>query len=301
MSTILDVRYLSKHYGRIRAVEDLHFSIRSGEIFGYLGPNGSGKTTTIRLILGLLRPTRGTLSLFGSPPSKSTRRRIGYLPGDLGLYEEQTGTQLLDLCRDLSGGSAPMRDTLCEQLQLSVADRRRRIRHYSKGMKQKIGIIQALQHDPDFIVLDEPTTGLDPLIQTAFFEILRDLRGRGKTVFFSSHVLPEVHALCDRVGVLAEGRLVLNTTVSDLIGSAGRMLWIKMPPAVTHAMAHVPEIANTSFLRREDNWLVYRVPSPVHIDELLRALETMHPLDFRFEPAIEEVFLNLYKPPGEQG
>lgn len=301
MTAVIEARGLTRFYGKERGVEDLDLSIRSGEIFGCLGPNGSGKTTTIRLILGFLRPSRGELQLFGSraaPGSASQHSRIGYLPGELGLLENYTGEYLLRYYKALSGGAAPLRDWLCRELQFTPADLRKKVRHYSKGMRQKLGIVQALQHDPELIVLDEPTTGLDPLVQAAFFEVLQELRDRGRTIFFSSHVLSEVQRLCDRIGVLREGKLVLHSTLAELTGKAERLLWVKLrgtngDSSIIPA-GEVPVIGRARFLRTEaGGWLVYAA-SPGDSQRILSELSQLQPVDFRFEAAFEESFLRLY-------
>lgn len=233
MPPVIEARSLTRTYGPRRGIENLTLAVEPGEIYGCLGPNGSGKTTTIRLMLDFIRPSRGEIRVLGETPKRGRRlrRRIGYLPGELGFPEEMTGLGALKLYAGLStGGYAPLRDWACDALQLSSADLRRRIRHYSKGTKQKLGIVQALQHDPDLLILDEPTDGLDPVVQARFFEVLREFRRRGRTVFFSTHVLSEVEALCDRVGVLREGQLVLDGRLSDLMASTDRLLYVRFAP-----------------------------------------------------------------------
>lgn len=300
MSAVIEARNLTKMYGGERGIESLDLQVPQGEIFGYLGPNGAGKTTTIRLILGFLRATRGELRLFGertTPGSAQHRSRIGYLPGELGLPENYTGEYLLRYYRSLSGGRAPLRDWLCKELQFTPADLQKRVKNYSKGMKQKLGIVQALQHDPELIVLDEPTTGLDPLVQSAFFEILKELRDRGHTIFFSSHVLSEVQRLCDRIGVLREGHLVLSSTLHELAANADRLLWVKLRSSnggAAVSTGEVPVINGARFLRTDaGGWLVY-LASPENSPRILYELGNLQPLDWRLEPAFEESFLKLY-------
>lgn len=300
--SVIEARGLTKLYGAHRGVDNLDLNVNRGEIFGYLGPNGAGKTTTIRMLLGFIRPSRGQLKLFGEktgPGATHLRYRIGYLPGEIGLDENVTGEKLLMYYRRLSGGTAPNFDWLCNHLRFYPEERRRRVKKYSKGTKQKLGIIQALQHDPELIILDEPTSGLDPLAQTAFFEILQELRDRGRTIFFSTHVLTEVQRVCDRVGVVRDGKLVLDSTVSELSVSADRLLWVKMngnAPAngsVVGAGA-VPAIPKARFLRTESGgWLLYLV-APADAGRILQELAQLKPADFRFEPAFEESFLKLY-------
>jgi ABC-2 type transport system ATP-binding protein len=202
---------LTKHYGRVHALEDATLEVREGEIFGFLGPNGAGKSTLIRLLLGYLHPTAGRGSVLGLDivrDSVAIRGRVGYLPGGIALDDGLTGLRALDDLAALSGRPPARREVICEKLELTDRVLRRPIRDYSRGMRQKIGIVQALQHDPELAILDEPSEGLDPLMQRAFYEVLDDVRAAGRTVFFSSHVLSEVERVCDRVAIVRAGRLV---------------------------------------------------------------------------------------------
>ncbi|MGI8906755.1 MAG: ABC transporter ATP-binding protein [Candidatus Sumerlaeaceae bacterium] len=302
MSAVIETKDLTKLYAPGRGIDRLNLSIKAGEILGFLGPNGAGKTTTIRLMLGLVRPSHGSVRLFGERSgagAASVRARIGYLPGELGLNESYTGMATLRFYQHLSGGNAPLREWLCKQLQLTPEDLRRRVKYYSKGMKQKIGIVQALQHEPELVILDEPTSGLDPLVQAGLFEVLREMRDRGRTVFFCSHVLSEVQRLCDRVGVVREGKLVLDSTLPDLAAGADRLLWVKLATNTDSetqeiGAGQVPAIARARFLRTEaGGWLVYYA-SPADAPRVLQELAQLKPVDFRFEPAFEESFLKLY-------
>ena len=207
----------------IRALESLDIAVREGEVFGFLGPNGSGKSTTIRLLLGFLHPTTGRARVLGLDTvrdSVTIRSRLGYLPSGIALYDTLTGEQLLDYLGDLSGRPASRRVELCERLELSEHTLKRLVRDYSRGMRQKVGIVQALQHDPELAILDEPTEGLDPLMQRAFYEILDTLKAEGRTIFFSSHVLSEVERICDRVAIVREGRLVALEETARLLAEA---------------------------------------------------------------------------------
>lgn len=218
---------LSKRYGRLAAVTRLTFEVQPGEVFGFLGLNGAGKTTTIRLILDLLRPTAGRARVFGLDCQRrglEVRAGIGYLPGELGLFGDMTGAQVLSLLSRLDRRPADKawRGQLLERLRLTPSDLGRRVREYSTGMKRKLGIVQAFQHDPPLLVLDEPTEGLDPLMQDEFFALLKESTGRGRTVFLSSHVLSEVERSCDRVALIREGELALLAGVHDLQAMAPR-------------------------------------------------------------------------------
>jgi len=219
---------LSKRYGRIRALENLSLTVDAGEIFGFLGPNGAGKTTTIRLLLGLITPTAGQAAVLGHDVASGAawRRDIGYLPGTLSLWPSLTGARTLDLLADLTGRPAEWRSELLDRLQLDSEDLGRRVGTYSDGMRQKLGIVQALQCAPRLVLLDEPSKGLDPLVQVAFYELLAEVAGRGTTIFFSSHVLPEVERLCHRVAMLRGGSLVSIGSVDDLRRSLPRRVTV---------------------------------------------------------------------------
>jgi ABC-2 type transport system ATP-binding protein len=227
MAPAIQLEHLGKKYGRVTALRDLSLEVGAGEVFGFLGLNGAGKTTTIRILLDLVRPTTGRALVFGmdcQARGLDVRATLGYLPGEPGFYGDTTGEATLDLLAALSGGGVARtwRTALVNRLELSTADLRRRVREYSTGMKRKLAIVQAFQADPPLLVLDEPTEGLDPLMQDAFYGLLADARARGRTVFMSSHVLPEVERVCDRIGLVRGGELVLVSTVHEIRSLAGR-------------------------------------------------------------------------------
>ena len=226
---------LTKHYrsravfhgtgaATVRALDDVSLDVREGEVFGFLGPNGAGKSTLIRLLLGFIHPTAGNAEVLGLDAERDSvaiRGRVGYLPGGIALYDGLTGERHLDYLAELSGRAPVRRSEICDRLELTPRTLSRPIRDYSRGMRQKIGIVQALQHDPELAILDEPSEGLDPLMQRAFYSILDDIRGAGRTVFFSSHVLSEVERVCDRVAIVRAGRLVALENVGELSPGAG--------------------------------------------------------------------------------
>ena len=202
---------LTKSYGSTRGVTDLSFSVHAGEVFGYLGPNGAGKSTTIRTMLDFQRPTSGRITVFGvearADPA-AVHARVGYVPGEFGLYERMQVRDYLDAYAAFRHGAGRDRiGPLAERLRLDVD---RTIHELSHGNKQKIGLVQAFMHEPDLLVLDEPTQGLDPLVQQTFYELLDEARARGGTVFLSSHILPEVERTCDRVGIIRDGTLLIG-------------------------------------------------------------------------------------------
>jgi ABC-2 type transport system ATP-binding protein len=218
---------MTKRYGKLIAVDRLDLEVRPGEVFGFLGLNGAGKTTTIRILLDLLRPTSGNAAVFGhdcQSDSLKARAAVGYLPGEMGIYSDLTGHEMLRFLERV-GGCGVSRDhrrKLTERFELSDRDLSRTLREYSTGMKRKLGLIQAFQADPLLLILDEPTEGLDPLMQETFYDLLAETRNRGRTVFMSSHVLPEVERVCDRIAVLRKGEVVLLSSVEDARRLASR-------------------------------------------------------------------------------
>jgi ABC-2 type transport system ATP-binding protein len=238
----VELQGVVKHYGAKRALDQLDLALRPGEIFGFLGPNGAGKTTAMRLVLGLLRPDAGRVRVLGADPLSGVAERaaLGYLPSGPRFYERMRGRHLLDHLGSLSGRPPRLRDHVCAALELSRADLARPIREYSRGMRQKLGVVQAMQHDPELLVMDEPTEGLDPLVQEAFFELLRERRDAGRTVFLSSHVLSEVEALCERVGMIRAGRMVAVRSLSELKAERPRLVRITFVDAEAAAAFDLP-------------------------------------------------------------
>jgi ABC-2 type transport system ATP-binding protein len=238
---------LTKDYGTKRALDGVDLEIRAGEIFGYLGSNGAGKTTTIRCLLGLIRPTAGRATVLGldcRSDSVEVRRRTGYLPGDLRLYPRLTARQLLTYLGRLRGGvDAGRIEELARRMECDLGWRCGAMSH---GQKQKVGVIQALMHDPAILILDEPTATLDPLMQRNVHDLVREARDRGATIFVSSHDLPEVARLCDRAGILRRGRLVAVQDVNELAQQGGHVLSIEfsepIDPAVFRAIPGVSQV-----------------------------------------------------------
>jgi ABC-2 type transport system ATP-binding protein len=225
----ISISGLTKRYGKLIAVDRLDLEVRRGEVFGFLGLNGAGKTTTIRILLDLLRPTSGNAAVFGhdcQSEGLKARSAVGYLPGEMGIYSDLTGQELLKFLERIGGGSVSRehRHNLTERFELGDRDLSRKLREYSTGMKRKLGLIQAFQADPPLLILDEPTEGLDPLMQESFYALLADARNRGRTVFMSSHVLPEVERVCDRIAVLRKGVVVLHSSVEDARKLASRLV-----------------------------------------------------------------------------
>jgi ABC-2 type transport system ATP-binding protein len=260
MTPAISASGLTKYYGPVVGVEDLSFDVAPGEIYGFLGANGAGKTTTIRLLLDLLRPTRGTARVLGADchrASLDARRRVGYLPGELPVYPDMTAGDYLAFLSRVDGRPvAPAYlQHLLTRFDVSAVDLRRRLRDHSHGMKQKIGIVQALMPQPPVVVLDEPTAGLDPLMAQAFRETLDDLRrGGAATVFLSSHVLSEVESTCDRVGLIRGGRLVMTGTLADLRRGSPRRVTVRFARPVD---APVPTLPSVTAVRVDpQTWVV---------------------------------------------
>jgi ABC-2 type transport system ATP-binding protein len=227
METV-EIQEVSKSFGALRAVNGLSLSVRQGEILGFLGTNGAGKTTTIKMLLGFFRPDAGRLSVWGGDPCvPEVRRRIGYMPETAYYYPYLNVRELLALYGGLCGMSKAQIREASERLvaRVGLADAGDRLlRHYSKGMLQRAGIAQALLHDPDLLILDEPFTGLDPLARIQFRDLILELKQRGKTIFFSSHELSEAELICDRVAILKQGSLVWCGAVGDVAGDGGQNL-----------------------------------------------------------------------------
>jgi ABC-2 type transport system ATP-binding protein len=230
--TAIAIRGLTKRFGRLVAVRALTLEVEPGQVFGFLGLNGAGKTTTIRILLDLLRPTAGTAAILGhdcQTDGLAARAQVGYLPGEVGFYRDMTGRQVLDLLSRLSHlpTHAPWQRELLERLDFRNQDLDRRLREYSTGMRRKLAIVQAFQADPPVLILDEPTEGLDPIMQEAFYDLLVETRRRGRTVFFSSHVLSEVERVCDRIAVLRKGELAIAATVGEVRALAPRRVRVR--------------------------------------------------------------------------
>jgi ABC-2 type transport system ATP-binding protein len=223
MTNIIEVTDLKKYFSSfglrnrevIRAVDGISFEVRRGEVFGFLGPNGAGKTTTIRCLMDFIRPTGGNVKIFeqdANQESVALKKRIGYLPGNVKLHDKWTGQEHIDFVERIRGRSSNAKD-LVKRFDF---DPGRKFKHYSSGNRQKLGLILALMHDPELLIMDEPTIGLDPLLQNEIYEIFDEIQAKEQTIFVSSHNLPEVERVCDRVGIIKEGKLVGIETVGDL-------------------------------------------------------------------------------------
>jgi ABC-2 type transport system ATP-binding protein len=280
MEPIIEIRGLCKDFRvgfwrkRVRVLHPLDLTVHSGEIFGYLGPNGAGKTTTLKLLTGLILPTAGSAKLLGHDLAEiAAKRQIGFLPEHPYFYDYLTGREFLDLCGRLFGLRAPLRrDRIARLLRLTelqtAADQQ--LRKYSKGMLQRLGLAQALINDPRLVILDEPMSGLDPLGRKAMRDIILQLKAEGRTVFFSSHILPDVEVLCDRVAILAAGRLRDVGRLADILKTPTEDIELMLQRVPADLLPALQALAHAPLLHQPDGVLV-RLPDEVRLDEALRA------------------------------
>jgi len=293
MTAAIELRELTKDYGDVRALDAVSLSVAPGEIIGFLGPNGAGKTTAIRILFDLIRPTAGSAHVKGldcQVQSVAARAHMGYLPGEMRLYQGLTGQKTIDYFAGLRRQPADtdLIDNLVKRLDFDAS---RSVHAYSKGNRQKLGLILSMMHRPDILVLDEPTSGLDPLIQDEVAQMLFDVAAEGRTVFFSSHVMSEVERMCHRAAFLREGRLV---AVEDVHAIKGRSLHIievtftEPPPA---GAFHLP---GTREVQRDGSTLHLEVQDG--LDAVLKAIANYQVVDLRTEqPSLEQVFRAYYQ------
>jgi ABC-2 type transport system ATP-binding protein len=292
MTAIISAEKLTKSYGQHRGIIEVDLEVQEGEAFGFLGPNGAGKTTMIRTLLDHIRPTSGKASIFGIDTTVdpvAIHRRIGYLPGEFALYDKLTGGQTIEYFANLRAGVDPLyQQDLVARLDL---DPTRKFREYSKGNKQKVGLIVALQHRPDLLLLDEPTSGLDPLVQQTFYEVIREAKAEGRTIFLSSHILSEVEKTCHRVAIIRDGQLVKVDRVEALRDLAHHQVELRFAGEVPlGAFAALPGVSD---LTTDENLLRMRVSGS--IAPVVREAANYELLDFvSREPSLEETFLAQY-------
>jgi ABC-2 type transport system ATP-binding protein len=297
MMAVIETEKLTKRYGGDRGILDLDLVVGQGEVFGFLGPNGAGKTTTIRLLLDMIRPTSGSVRLLGGldmrRDSLSIRRRTGYLPGELSLYGRLTGEETLRYYANLRGGvDQRYVDELADRLDCEL---QRRNDELSSGNRRKLGLIQALMHRPELLILDEPTSGLDPLVQHEFYRLIGEVRAAGQSVFLSSHVLPEVQRICDRVAFIRKARLVAVESVDDLFGRAVRQVEVVF--ATDAPGDRIQAVPGVTVLGQAGVNLRLSVSGSV--DPLLKALAGHEVVDLvSREPDLDDVFMTYY---GDEG
>ncbi len=294
---VIETQGLTVFYGKQRGIVNVHLRVEKGEVFGFLGPNGAGKTTTLRVLLDVIRPNRGTATLFGLDcryQGAVARRRVGYVPGELNFPGHLRGRDYLNQIDAVRGraGDAEYRRQLCARLDLDVS---RRIREYSHGNKQKLALVAAFMSHPDLLLLDEPTSGLDPLAQQIVLQLIRESQAEGRTVFLSSHILPEVQAVCDRVGIIRAGELVKVERVDELIGKRFRRLKIQFsaePPT------QIFERPGVKLLSRQAGQVSLEIHA--HLDQFLFDIAPFGITDIESEHlSLEEVFLSYYGSNGD--
>jgi ABC-2 type transport system ATP-binding protein len=290
-----------KNYGKVRALRGVNLEVQRGEIFGFLGPNGAGKTTTIRLLLDLIRPASGILRVLGLDPQKKSsevRRICGYLPGELHLDETVTvgdSLRLLNRLRDSTTNWKKI-SNLAERLDLSL---RLPIKNLSKGNKQKIGIVQALMHQPDLLLMDEPTAGLDPLVQQEVYRMLREAQKTGATVFFSSHILGEVQEIAERVAIIRQGKIIEIAKTDSLINRSFRRIHITFKGFPALETLNTVSGVTVEHLEEDHSAVTLRVEG--EMDGLIKALADYPVRDLDvLKPTLEEIFLAYYEKPDEE-
>jgi len=289
----IEVNGLTKFYGQVLGIQNLNFTVPKGEIFGFLGPNGAGKTTTIRLLMQLLKPSEGEIKILGEKiqsPSVSHRENIGYLPGDFAPYSSMKAANYLNYMSKFRKRPPHLRDQLKDKLNFNDSQSSQKIKYLSHGNRQKLGIIFALEHDPDLVILDEPSSGLDPLIQEAFYEILMDFHQREKTIFLSSHILPEVERVCHQVAIIKDGQLVALESIDELRKKRPRRLHVIWSEKYGDKP---PILEGTKILENSENQATYLVEG--NIREILKSLAELPVKDIIFpEPDLEDIFLAYY-------
>ena len=284
---IIEIKNLTKYYGKIKGIEDVSLSVKKGEIFGFLGPNGAGKTTTIRTLLGFLKPTSGNAYIFGLDIDEDgieIKQDVGYIPGDLNLYGHLTGRQFLNYFISLRDSDMYLLDELLSIFEVPLD---RKIKGYSKGMKQKLGIIQAFMHDPELVVMDEPTAGLDPLLQQEFYKFLKKEKVKGRTIFFSSHILSEVDKVCDRVAIIRNGSLVALEDVDTLKNKKGKIIRVKIKEKPS-------KFNGPKQIKVKDGWIQFVASDD--IDRWIKKLAKYTILDIEInEFSLEDIFMRYYE------
>jgi ABC-2 type transport system ATP-binding protein len=288
---IVDIQHLTKYYKKNRGIEDITFSIDEGEIFGFIGPNGAGKSTTIRTLLNMIFPTSGTATIFGMDivkQSREIREQTGYLPSEVHYYDDMKVIDLLNYSLSFYNKENKKRlMELTERLDLDVT---RKIEDLSFGNRKKVGIVQALLHEPKLLILDEPTSGLDPLMQHTFFELLKEEREKGVTIFFSSHVLSEVQKMCDRVAIIKDGKLIKVESVGNL--TKNQMKHVTLTIQHTESV----DLQMEGIIKREWKGKELSVLYSGDIKALLYKLQELPISDIRIEePSLEEVFMHYYQ------
>lgn len=289
---VMKTTKLTKYYGKVRGIKELDLTVTHGEFFGFIGPNGAGKSTTIRTVLGLIAPTSGDAMIFGKDVTKEREailQNIGYLPSEALFYQRMKVNDILRLSADLRKVDCSAESKrLCERLQLDTA---RKIDDLSFGNRKKVAIVCALQHRPELLVLDEPTGGLDPLMQKEFFDILRERNREGTTIFLSSHVLSEIQRNCTRAAIIRDGRIIAQGSVDDLSKTSAKRITV-------HGSIHLENLSGVRDRKAGEDGISFLYSGDM--GSLLRTLASGQVDDLTVtEPDLEEIFLHYYEEDGE--
>jgi ABC-2 type transport system ATP-binding protein len=292
MESVIQTENLTKFYGKSRGIEDVNITVRKGDIFGFLGPNGAGKSTTIRTLLDFIRPTGGSAAIFGLDCHRDTvqiKKRVGYIPGDFGLFGHMTGWKYLEYFGRVRGGyDAEAAKAYARRLDVKLD---RKMKEYSRGMRQKVAIIQAFMNDPDLIVMDEPTAGLDPLVQQTFMDLLVEEAARGKTIFMSSHILSEVEKVCNRVAIIKEGRIATEEKVEDLRKKSGSVVQVRFAEPVSPDAFSLPGVVNPAQLNGH-----LRMTVTANMEGVLAEIARHKVADISIhQMTLEEIFMHYYE------
>jgi ABC-2 type transport system ATP-binding protein len=295
MDTVIETKDLTKFYGKNRGIKDVNITVRKGDIFGFLGPNGAGKSTTIRTLLDFIRPSSGSATILGMDCQKDSlaiRRRTGYVPGDANLYGHMTGWKYLEYIGGIRGRyDAASAKKYAERFEIRLD---RRLREYSSGMRQKVILIQALMNDPDLVIMDEPTKGLDPLVQQIFMDVVREEAANGKTIFMSSHVLSEVEKVCNRVAIIKEGVIVAEEDMESLKHKAGKVVEVKFRGAKPEPFS-ISGIGNVAQLNG-----YYRMTAAGDIRNILHDLASYDIEDVNIHSmTLDDIFMQYYTAGGK--
>jgi len=284
---VIETKNLTKYYGEIKGVENLTFSVKKGEIFGFLGPNGAGKTTTIRTLLGYLNKTGGEAFIFGKNIEEDIveiKREVGYIPGEFNVYGNLTGKQFLDYFSSLRHREMTLLDDLLKIFDLPLD---RKVKGYSKGMKQMLGIIQAFMDDPEIVIMDEPTSGLDPLLQQKFYEFLQKQKRKGKTMFFSSHILSEVDKICDRIAIIKEGELVALEDIDTLKTKSGKKIRLRINE-------NPEKFKGPKDMKIKNGWIEFVITND--IDKWVKEFSKYTIIDLDINDfSLEDIFIHYYE------
>jgi len=294
LNPVIEISSLIRYFGDLAAVNGLYISVETGVIYGFLGPNGSGKTTTIRMMMNFIKPNTGKIKILGDElkwGNFSFLKNIGYLPGEVRLPNHLSGKKLLDYWEALSGRKADRRDLLLERLSLTGEDLHKKTGEYSRGMKQKLAIVGAIQCSPELLILDEPTEGLDPLVKHSFLELLKELKQTGTSIFFSSHILSEVEQIADIAGIIRKGKLVANSSIEEFRHHGGKKVEILFADEI-HAQKFLEKcVCNCTRVKNKVNLFLEK-----NINSLFEVLVDFEIVDINISnPTLEDIFLEYYE------